>query len=78
MKAVAIIPARFSSSRFPGKPLIKIGSRTMIQRVYEQVKSLPSLSDVIVATDDTRIEQHVQSFGGKVMMTHATHRSGTE
>lgn len=78
MNAVAIIPARFNSSRFPGKPLIRIGSRTMIRRVYEQVKSLGSLTDVIVATDDARIEEHVQSFGGKVVMTHRSHRSGTE
>lgn len=78
MQAVAIIPARYSSTRFPGKPLVKIGSKTMIQRVYEAAKSVTSLADVIVATDDERIATHVLSFGGNVAMTAASHRSGTE
>ena len=73
-----IIPARFASTRFPGKPLIEIGGKSMIQRVYEQCKSSTYLTDVIVATDDERIEQHVLSFGGKVMITSSDHQSGTD
>ena len=78
MKVLGIIPARYASSRFPGKPLIDLAGKTMIQRVYEQT-SLSSLIDtVVVATDDDRIVEHVQSFGGNVMMTEDHHRSGTE
>lgn len=73
-----IIPARFASTRFPGKPLIEIGGKSMIQRVYEQCKLSTYLTDVIVATDDDRIEQHVLSFGGKVMITSPDHQSGTD
>lgn len=75
---IGIIPARYASTRFPGKPLIDLGGKTMIQRVYEQCKKAESLSDVIVATDDIRIEEHVKSFGGKVVMTSAEHQSGTD
>lgn len=75
---LGIIPARFASSRFPGKPLVDIGGKTMIQRVYEQAKKASTLSNVIVATDDQRIFDHVQSFGGNVEMTYDTHNSGTE
>ncbi len=78
IKIVGIIPARYASTRFPGKPLIDIGGKTMIQRVYEQAKKSKSLSDVIVATDDEKIEKHVISFGGKVVMTNTTHQSGTD
>lgn len=78
MKTIGIIPARYESSRFPGKPLVDIGGKSMIQRVYEQVKGCPSLSEVIVATDDTRIEEHVRSFAGNVIMTSAAHQSGTD
>jgi len=78
MKVLGIIPARYSSSRFPGKPLVVIEGKSMIRRVYEQSVSCAGLSEVIVATDDSRIEKHVSSFGGRAMMTSAAHRSGTE
>jgi 3-deoxy-manno-octulosonate cytidylyltransferase (CMP-KDO synthetase) len=78
MNIIGIIPARFASTRFPGKPLIDIGGKSMIQRVYEQCKKATSLSEVIVATDDERIAAHVKSFGGKVAMTNINHQSGTD
>lgn len=78
MKILGIIPARYGSTRFPGKPLIDIFGKTMIQRVYEQAKSCKSLNDVIVATDDQRIFNHVKSFGGNVEMTSDKHESGTD
>lgn len=71
-----IIPARFASTRFPGKPLVDIGGKSMIQRVYEQVSKV--LNDVYVATDDERIYDAVVAFGGKVIMTSDQHRSGTD
>jgi 3-deoxy-manno-octulosonate cytidylyltransferase (CMP-KDO synthetase) len=71
-----IIPARFASSRFPGKPLAMIGNRSMIQRVFEQASK--SISLVYVATDDQRIFDAVLSFGGKVIMTSPDHQSGTD
>lgn len=77
-KIVGIIPARYASTRFPGKPLIDIGGKSMINRVYEQCIKTPALHEVIVATDDERIAAHVESFGGKVMMTQPTHQSGTD
>lgn len=77
-RIVGIIPARYASTRFPGKPLIDIGGKSMIQRVYEQCKKATVLSDVIVATDDERIAAHVTDFGGKVVMTAETHQSGTD
>jgi len=78
MKSLGIIPARFESSRFPGKPLVEIGGKTMIQRVYEQCQKASTLTEVIVATDDTRIFEHVISFGGKVKMTASHHSTGTD
>lgn len=63
----AIIPARYASTRFPGKPLVQINGKTMIQCVYDQVKSTPEIAEVIVATDDDRIEAEVIRFGGKVV-----------
>ena len=78
MKILGIIPARFNSSRFPGKPLVEINHKSMIQRVYEQVSKAKCLSDVIVATDDERILNHVNEFGGKSVMTSSNHKSGTE
>ncbi|MEI6489581.1 MAG: 3-deoxy-manno-octulosonate cytidylyltransferase [Bacteroidota bacterium] len=78
MNIVGIIPSRFASTRFPGKPLIDIGGKTMIQRVYEQACKSKSLSKVVVATDDINIEQHVKSFGGNVVMTSDQHQSGTD
>jgi 3-deoxy-manno-octulosonate cytidylyltransferase (CMP-KDO synthetase) len=78
MKILGIIPARYASTRFPGKPLVDIGGKSMIQRVYEQAKKCNSLAEVVVATDDDRIFQHIISFGGKAVMTADTHPSGTD
>lgn len=78
MKIIGVIPARYESTRFPGKPLVDIGGKTMIQRVYERAKMSKSLSTVIVATDDVRIADHVSSFGGHFAMTSETHQSGTD
>ncbi len=75
---LGVIPARYASTRFPGKPLIDIDGKPMIQRVYEQAKQAKLLSDVIVATDDERIFNAVEQFGGKAMMTSASIPSGTE
>lgn len=77
MEVLGIIPARYASTRFPGKPLTDINGKSMIQRVYDQAKS-SSLKEVIVATDDARIFDHVQGFGGKVVMTAEHHQSGTD
>lgn len=76
LQITGIIPARYASTRFPGKPLALIGNRSMIQRVYEQ--SLKSLKNVFVATDDERIMQAVLNFGGKAIMTSGEHKSGTD
>lgn len=76
MKFLGIIPARYASTRFPGKPLVDIGGKIMIQRVYEQVT--PCLDDVWVATDDERILKAVEGFGGKAVMTSDQHCSGTD
>jgi len=78
MKVLGIIPARYASTRFPGKPLVDIGGKSMIQRVYEQAKRCTALSEVFVATDDQRIFDHVQQFGGKAVMTADAHQSGTD
>lgn len=78
MNILGIIPARFASTRFPGKPLVDIGGKTMIRRVYEQASKSALLKQVVVATDDARIESEVKSFGGQVVMTASTHRSGTD
>jgi 3-deoxy-manno-octulosonate cytidylyltransferase (CMP-KDO synthetase) len=78
MKILGIIPARFASSRFPGKPLADIGGKSMIQRVYEQALKAKSLNKVVVATDDARILSHVMSFGGDAVMTDGNHPSGTD
>ena len=78
MKVLGVIPARYASTRFPGKPLVDIQGKTMIQRVYEQAMKATSLSKVIVATDDERIFNHVKSFKGEVMMTSNVHQSGTD
>ena len=77
MNIVGIIPARFASTRFPGKPLALIHGKSMIQRVYEQAKQSGSLSKIVVATDDKRIFEHVQAFGGEVVMTSVNHENGT-
>ena len=73
MKFIGIIPARYASTRFPGKPLADMAGRPMIQRVYEQVKDV--LDTVCVATDDNRIEAAVKAFGGNVVMTSDQHRN---
>lgn len=78
MKILGVIPARYQSSRFPGKPLIDIAGKSMIQRVYEQCLKSTFLSKVIVATDDLRIADHVNSFGGISEMTSIEHLSGTD
>ena len=78
MKILGIIPSRYASTRFPGKPLIDIDGKSMIQRVYEQAKKANSLTEVVVATDDDRIFNHVNSFGGNVVMTSSSHESGTD
>ena len=78
MKFLGIIPARFASTRFPGKPLIDIGGKSMIRRVYDQAGKSQLLNRVIVATDDQRIYDHVENFGGSVKMTSPAHQSGTD
>lgn len=75
---LGIIPARYASTRFPGKPLADIAGMTMIERVYQQASGSRSLSKVVVATDDERIFSHVNNFGGEVVMTSAGHPSGTD
>lgn len=76
MKVIAIIPARYASTRFPGKPLAMLGGKTVIQRVWEQVSRV--INDVAVATDDRRIADAVEAFGGRAVMTSPDHRSGTD
>ncbi|PSR12021.1 MAG: 3-deoxy-manno-octulosonate cytidylyltransferase, partial [Bacteroidetes bacterium] len=78
MKIMAIIPARYASTRFPGKPLAIIGGKPMVQRVYEQALQCRQLTAVVVATDDERIRQAVLAFGGEVVMTRDDHPSGTD
>lgn len=76
MKFIGVIPARYASTRFPGKPLAMLGGKSVIQRVYEQVSSV--LDCAYVATDDERIRQAVEAFGGKAVMTSPDHKSGTD
>ena len=78
MTTIGIIPARYASTRFPGKPLAKIGEKTMIQRTLEQVAKAQSLDSFIVATDDTRIAAHVEELGYQVVMTSESCLNGTE
>jgi 3-deoxy-manno-octulosonate cytidylyltransferase (CMP-KDO synthetase) len=78
MKALGIIPARWNSSRFPGKPLALIDGKTLLQCTYENALRSEHLSDLIIATDDERIADHAKSFGAKAIMTSASHRNGTE
>jgi 3-deoxy-manno-octulosonate cytidylyltransferase (CMP-KDO synthetase) len=78
MDILGIIPARYASTRFPGKPLADISGKSLIQRVYEQSRKAACLKDLIVATDDQRILEHVLGFGGQAVMTSEKHRSGTE
>lgn len=76
MNFIGIIPARYASTRFPGKPLAMLGGKTVIQRVYEQVGAV--LDNAVVATDDERIVKAVEQFGGKAIMTSPNHKSGTD
>jgi 3-deoxy-manno-octulosonate cytidylyltransferase (CMP-KDO synthetase) len=76
--AVVLIPARYDSSRFPGKPLVRIANRPMIEHVYRRAARAPGIGRVIVATDDARILQAVLAFGGEAVMTLSTHATGTD
>ena len=76
LRFIAIIPARYASTRFPAKPLARLGGKMVIERVYEQVKGV--VERVVVATDDERIREAVEGFGGECIMTSAEHRSGTD
>ena len=78
MKVIAIIPARFDSTRFPGKPLVKLGNKYIIQHVYKQAIKSNLFDEVIVGTDDQRIFEAVDGFGGKVTLTSKKHKSGTD
>lgn len=78
MKILAVIPARYASTRFPGKPLADILGTSMVMRVYQQVKKVAGVSEVVVATDDERIYNHVKEHNGHVVMTSAAHPSGTD
>lgn len=77
-KAVIVIPARYGSSRLPGKPLLDIVGKPMIQHVYERALQVAGVAEVWVATDDPRVEQAVQAFDGKAIMTRTDHESGTD
>lgn len=77
-RVIGVIPARFGSTRFPGKPLAKIGNKTMIHWTYQSSKSCNLLDQVIVATDDERIKLEVESFGGEVILTRTDHATGTD
>ena len=78
MSVLAVIPARFASTRLPGKPLVPLGGKPMIERVWNRVRQASSVSGVLVATDDERICSAVEAFGGQAVMTRSDHRSGTE
>ncbi len=78
MKCLAIIPARYASTRFPGKPLANIHGKSMIRRVYEQVLQASLVDEVVVATDDQRIANEVDTFNGRWVMTLPSHPSGTD
>ena len=77
-KVVVVIPARYGSTRLPGKPLVQLAGMPMIQRVYERAKLAGRVNQVIVATDDARIIEAVEEFGGEARMTRSDHRTGTE
>src|SRR5215470_14262776 len=76
--AVAIIPARFNSTRFPGKPLAEIEGKTLIEHVYRRVQQASLVSRIVIATDDERIADTVRRFGGTALMTREDHPSGTD
>ena len=77
-KVIAIIPARFASTRFPGKPLVDLGGKPMIQRTYERVKAVQGWQRVVIATDDLQIKSVAEGFGAEVILTRADHVSGTD
>ena len=77
-RVVAVIPARYASTRFPGKPLADLGGRPLIEHVYRRVAECGAVGTVVVATDDERIQKAVEAFHGRVQMTHAAHVSGTD
>ena len=78
VRVVVVIPARYASTRLPGKPLVSLAGKPMIQRVYERAKLAERVDRVVVATDDERIVKAVEGFGGEARMTRADHRTGTE
>lgn len=78
MRSIAIIPARYASTRFPGKPLADLGGKPVVEWVYRAVSAISALDEVCVATDDERIASAVKAFGGNCVMTRADHKSGTE
>ncbi len=78
MKIIGVIPSRYASTRFPGKPLVMINGKSMVRRVYEQAAKSALLDEVVVATDDQRIADEVESFGGKYVLTAGNHQSGTD
>src|ERR1700730_176346 len=75
---IVVIPARYGSTRLPGKPLVSLAGKSMIQRVYDRAKLAQHVNRIIVATDDDRIVKAVQEFGGEARMTRPDHRTGTE
>ena len=77
-RSIVVIPARYASSRFPGKPLVRIAGRTMIEHVYRRAAECRTVHAIIVATDDQRVADAVHAFGGEVRMTRADHSTGTE
>ncbi|HXH67839.1 MAG TPA: 3-deoxy-manno-octulosonate cytidylyltransferase [Candidatus Limnocylindrales bacterium] len=77
-RVVVVIPARYASTRLPGKPLVSLAGKPMIQHVYEQARKAQTVHQVLVATDDQRIIEAVRGFGGEARMTRADHRTGTE
>lgn len=78
LRILGVVPARYASSRLPGKPLVDIGGRSMVWRVVEQARQATTLAAVVVATDDDRIAAHVRELGGEAVMTSAAHPSGTD
>jgi 3-deoxy-manno-octulosonate cytidylyltransferase (CMP-KDO synthetase) len=78
LRILGVIPARFASSRLPGKPLVDIGGKSMVMRVRERAERCASLAEVVVATDDARVMEHVQANGGRCVMTSPHHPSGTD
>ena len=77
-KKVAVIPSRYESSRLPGKPLLKLGNKTILEMVYDQVKQVKHLDEIVIATDDQRIYDHAKTFTESVAMTKVEHKSGTD